>query len=103
MGTRTDDSVDWIVRTAFLHDALTEPSKDWTTTLLSLGVDTLVFHRDLFTLHDASLLENQLAEWFGEPSFQTEHSDIQIWSLSGIPATQDAAQQNLLTLFSEVQ
>ena len=103
MGTRTDDSIDWTVRTAFLHDALTDASTDWTTTLLRIGVDTVVFHRDLFSLQDGEHFEKQLGLWFGEPSFHSTDDDILIWILTGTPATRETAIQNLTVLFPEGQ
>ena len=103
MGTRTDDSVDWVVRTNFLADVLQKTNRNWTTVLSDIGVDTIVFHRDWFPSNDLSHIDFVLEQWFGEPTTESKSGHIQIWSLPGPIATRSDAKESLKAYFPELQ
>ena len=101
MGTRTDDSVDWIIRTLFLEDALGKSKENWSKLLPEIGVDTIVLHRDWFSTVDLETLDIVLNQWFGTPNIESESGHIQIWTLDSKVAEQKSAKENLLRYFPE--
>ena len=103
MGTRTDDSVDWIVRTQFLEDVLDTPSHNWSELLPQIGVDTVVLHRDWFSTDDINQIDIILSQWFGEPTVTSNSGHIQIWTLSPPLSSRKEAQLAVQSYFPELQ
>lgn len=103
MGTRTDDSVDWVVRTRFLEEALETSSTNWNELLSKIGVETVVVHRDWFSSDDLEKLDLVLLQWFGEPTLESNSGHIQIWTLTNTIASRSEALLAMQTYFPEIQ
>ena len=103
MGTRTDDSVDWIIRTQFLEEVLDTPSHNWNELLAHIGVDTVVLHRDWFSTDDVNQIDIILSQWFGKPTATSNSGHIQIWTLSIPPASREEAKLAVQSYFPELQ
>lgn len=103
MGTRTDDSVDWTVRTSFLSDTLDTPTHKWDELFPQIGVDTIVLHRNWFSKDDLAQVDTMFAQWFGEPATESDSGHIQIWTLSGVVSDRNDAKLALRTHFPEFQ
>lgn len=103
MGTRTDDSVDWVVRTKFLEEVLDTPSYNWNEVLSQIGVDTVVLHRDWFAADDLERLDVVLHQWFGTPMITSQSEHIQIWTLNDTVSSRDDAKLALQSYFPEIQ
>ena len=103
MGTRTDNSVDWIVRTNFFEDALYKSTRNWSQLLPDIGVDTIVYHRDWFSSGELDRLDTVLPQWFGPPTIESDSGHILIWMLTSTVANRREAQEALRTYFPEIE